>query len=93
MNFEEEKLKSLWQENQTVSNEDDALKKVLSTSANVTAAKDVSSLFVGWVWVVFLGFGASIYSAKRKFDLHQQDLKTNTKRLVKIKKNNQGKSL
>jgi hypothetical protein len=49
-----------------------ALKKVLSTSANITAVKDVSGLFVGWIWVLFLGFGASMYSAKRKLELHNQ---------------------
>ncbi|AWB59259.1 MULTISPECIES: hypothetical protein [unclassified Colwellia] len=72
MSFDEDKLRTMWQENTPQSDEDKALKKVLSTSANITAVKDVSGLFVGWIWVLFLGFGASMYSAKRKLELHNQ---------------------
>lgn len=72
MSFDEDKLRTMWQENTPQSDEDKALKKVLSTSSNITAVKDVSGLFVGWVWVLFLGFGASMYSAKRKLELHNQ---------------------
>ncbi|MBA6390015.1 hypothetical protein H4J38_04375 [Colwellia sp. BRX10-3] len=76
MSFDEDKLRTMWQEDTAQSDEDEALKKVLSTSSNITAVKDVTGLFVGWIWVVFLGFGASMYSAKRKFELHhQQNLK------------------
>ncbi len=72
MSFDEDKLRTMWQENTPQSDEDKALRKVLSTSSNITAVKDVSGLFVGWVWVLFLGFGASMYSAKRKLELHNQ---------------------
>lgn len=95
MNFNEENLKSLWEEDvpQSQSDEDKALKKVLSTSSNITAAKDVTSLFVGWIWVLFLGFGASMYSAKRKFELHNQKIRkagnqNNIKQRNNIKKSN-----
>ena len=67
MSFDEDKLRTMWQENTPQSDEDKALKKVLST-----AVKDVSGLFVSWIWVLFLGFGASMYSAKRKLELHNQ---------------------
>ena len=73
MSFDEGKLRAMWQEDTPQSNEDEALKKVLLTSSNLTAVKDVTSLFIGWIWVVFLGFGASMYSAKRKFELHNQN--------------------
>lgn len=72
MSFDEDKLRAMWQEDTPQSDEDEALKKVLSTSSNITAVKDVTGLFVGWIWVVFLGFGASMYSAKRKLELHNQ---------------------
>ncbi|XPF93161.1 hypothetical protein ACM9HF_14170 [Colwellia sp. RE-S-Sl-9] len=72
MNLDEDELKLMWQETIPTTNEDKALKKVLEKSSKVTAAKDVTGLFLGWIWVVFLGFGASMYSAKRKFDLHNQ---------------------
>tara|TARA_R110000744_G_scaffold79036_4_gene155371 strand:+ start:4424 stop:4702 length:279 start_codon:yes stop_codon:yes gene_type:complete len=72
MSFDEDKLRTMWQEDTPQSDEDEALKKVLSTSSNITAVKDVTGLFVGWIWVIFLGFGASMYSAKRKLELHNQ---------------------
>ncbi len=75
MSFDEEKLRSMWQESTPQPDEEAALKKVLSTSSNMTAAKDVTGLFVGWVWVILLGFGASMYSAKRKLELHNQQRK------------------
>jgi hypothetical protein len=86
MSFDEDKLRTMWQENSPQSDEDEALKKVLSTSSNITAVKDVTGLFVGWIWVLFLGFGASMYSAKRKLELHNQQKQTllNTK----LSKNN-----
>lgn len=76
MSFDEDKLRAMWQENTPQSDEDEALKKVLSTSSNITAVKDVAGIFVGWIWVLFLGFGASMYSAKRKLELHNQQKQT-----------------
>ncbi len=72
MNLDEDKLKTLMNEDLTYVDEDKSLEKVLSDGKKVTAAKDVASMFVGWVWVVFLGFGASLYSAKRQFQRHQE---------------------
>jgi len=68
----EEKLKSLWPEEPVSQEQQEALKKVLKKTERVVATKDVASLFVGWIWVIFLGFGASAYSAKRRFELHKQ---------------------
>ena len=79
MSPNEIQLKKLLVESAPVSDEDKALKLVLNKSSNITAVKDVASLFIGWCWVVLLGFGASAYSAKRKMALHQQKLSQNQK--------------
>ncbi len=73
MSIEEEKLKALWSIESPVIDENKALEKVLKETRRVIAVKDVSSIFVGWIWVIFLGFGASAFSAKRKFELHRQN--------------------
>lgn len=78
MSIDEEKLKALWPTEPEPQDQQQALEKVLQKSTQVTAVKDVASLFVGWAWVIFLGFGASAYSAKRRFTLHKQ-AKNNTK--------------
>ncbi|PKG97713.1 hypothetical protein [Paraglaciecola sp. MB-3u-78] len=75
MSPDEEQLKKLFNESAPVTDENKALQQVLRKSSNTTAIKDVGSLFIGWVWVLLLGFGASAYSAKRRFDLHQQQKK------------------
>nr|WP_041246607.1 hypothetical protein [Glaciecola nitratireducens] len=72
MSIEEEKLKALWAIESPAIDEHKALEKVLKETQRITAVKDVSSIFVGWVWVIFLGFGASAFSAKRKLELHRQ---------------------
>ncbi|MDO7085274.1 hypothetical protein WNY51_12000 [Pseudocolwellia sp. AS88] len=87
MNLSEDELKLMWQETKPIVNEEEELKKVLNKSSNTTAAKDVTGLFFGWIWVVFLGFGASMYSAKRKLDLHK---KTQLKNKTEI--NQQGEA-
>jgi predicted RND superfamily exporter protein len=73
VSIEEEKLKALWGAESPAIDEHKALDKVLKETQRITAVKDVSSIFVGWVWVIFLGFGASAFSAKRKFELHRQN--------------------
>lgn len=73
MSPDEKKLKQLLSENPAVSDENKALQQVLRKSSDVTAFKDVASLFVGWCWVILLGFAASAYSARRRLDLHQQN--------------------
>ena len=72
MKSEEDELKVLWEQDPPDSDEKAALSRVLKNSAQLTGLKDVAGLFVGWIWVIFLGFGASAYSAKRQFELHQQ---------------------
>jgi hypothetical protein len=72
MSPDEEQLKKLLNESAPVTDENKALQQVLRKSSNTTAIKDVGSLFIGWVRVLLLGFGASAYSAKRSFDLQQQ---------------------
>ena len=72
MSPDEEQLKKLLNQSAPVTDEDKALQQVLRKSSNTTAIKDVGSLFVGWFWVLLLGFGASAYSAKRRFDLRQK---------------------
>lgn len=90
MSFDEEKLRAMWQEDTAHTDEDKALKKVLSTSSDVTAIKDVTGLFVGWIWVVFLGFGASMYSAKRKLELHNQQQRKKLNQKLPQNNNNSG---
>jgi len=75
MNLDEETLKAMASADPIQTNQDNALQNVLKRSARTTAVKDVSSIFVGWIWVVFLGFGASMYSAKRKLVLHKRHSK------------------
>ena len=73
MKLEEDELKVLWEQDSPDLDEHAALSRVLKSSAQLTGVKDVAGLFVGWIWVIFLGFGASAYSAKRRFELHQQE--------------------
>nr|WP_136249454.1 hypothetical protein [Ningiella ruwaisensis] len=75
----EERLKALWAEEPETSNEKIALQKVLRRTKRVSAAKDVMSIFVGWVWVVLLGLGASAYSAKQQRVLHRKHVKRQLK--------------
>ena len=72
MAIDEEKLKALMSEEVLHSDENKSLEKVLTGGKKVTAAKDVARMFVGWIWVVFLGFGASMYSAKRQMEKHKK---------------------
>jgi hypothetical protein len=73
--LEENELRTLWEQDAPETDENVALSRVLNTSAQLTGVKDIAGLFVGWIWVIFLGFGASAYSAKRRFELHQQQQK------------------
>lgn len=87
MNLDEEKLRHLLNEEVDGVDESQSLEKVLSDGKKVVAVKDVASLFVGWVWVVFLGFGASLYSAKRQYEKHVTAKKTPLKLKSKVKLN------
>ena len=48
MSPDEKQLQKLLSESTPVTDEDKALQQVLNKSSNVTAVKDVVSLFVGW---------------------------------------------
>lgn len=76
MSIDEEQLKALWPDEPEPIDDKLALKAVLQKSEKAVAVKDVASLFVGWIWVVLLGFGASAYSAKRRLVLHKQQKQT-----------------
>ena len=69
MSIDEEKLKALWSDEPEPLDDDTALQKVLQKSQQSVIANDVGSIFVGWVWVIVLGFGASAYSVKRRLEL------------------------
>jgi hypothetical protein len=83
LSIEEETLKALWANEAPAIDEKKALNKLLKETQRVTAVKDVSSIFVGWVWTIFLGFGASAFSARRKFELHQQNAASRNKNRTK----------
>lgn len=89
MKFDETSLKRLANEDAPRINDDKALEKVLSQSSKLTSTKDVASLFVAWIWVLFLGFGGAIYSAKRRYELHQQQRK-NIAAILPENKDNSG---
>lgn len=72
MSIDEEKLKALWSQQPASEDDQVALGKILKKSSQVTASKDVAGIFIGWLWVIFLGFGASAYSAKRRLHIHKQ---------------------
>lgn len=86
MNLDEEEFKHLLNEEVDGVDESQSLETVLSNGKRVVAVKDVASLFVGWIWVVFLGFGASLYSAKMQYGKHVA-AKTNPLRLRSKSKN------
>ena len=93
MDLDEEKLRHLMNEDITDVDEESSLNKVLSDGKKVAAVKDVASVFVAWIWVLFLGFGASLYSAKRQYEKHHAAKKTATKKpntMNKDKENQRG---
>jgi len=76
MSVEEDKLKAIWSNEPNYSNEHEKLTQVLTKTHMSVATKDIASIFVGWLWTIFLGFGASAYSAKRQYELHQESSNT-----------------
>lgn len=70
MKQEENDLKQLWSNDMPHSDTSASLAKVLKKASVTTGVKDIATLFLGWLWVLLMGFGASAYSAKRNFDLH-----------------------
>ena len=51
---------------------DQSLRRVLSQARRQTTARDIISFFISWLWLLFAGFGASMYGAGHK--LQQQKL-------------------
>ncbi|MEE2729601.1 MAG: hypothetical protein VYA55_02210 [Pseudomonadota bacterium] len=45
---------------------DQSLRKVLSHAKQQTATRDVMTFFMSWFWMLFSGFGASLYGASRR---------------------------
>ena len=45
---------------------DQSLRRVLSHAKQQTATRDVMSFFMSWFWMLFAGFGASLYGASQR---------------------------
>jgi len=45
---------------------DQSLRRVLSHARQQTATRDIASFFVSWIWMLFAGFGASMYQANQR---------------------------
>ncbi|MBA53202.1 MAG: hypothetical protein CMK89_01995 [Pseudomonadales bacterium] len=45
---------------------DQSLRRVLSHAKQQTATRDVMGFFMSWFWMLFAGFGASIYGAGQR---------------------------
>ena len=61
-------LKKYLEEDKDPYNPEQSLLKALNAAKAKNATRDIFTLFTAWVWVIFAGFGASIYSevSKRK---------------------------
>ena len=47
------------------------LQRVLAKARQQTTARDISSFFISWLWVLFAGFGASLHQAATRVRLRQ----------------------
>lgn len=45
---------------------DQSLRRVLSRAKQQTATRDIFSFFMSWIWLLFAGFGASMYGASQR---------------------------
>jgi hypothetical protein len=73
-------LKKYFEESGGTYNPEQSIHKALKAAKAKTASRDVLTLFTAWVWVLFSGFGASIYTEvhKRKHPRKKNNLrKTN----------------
>ncbi|MDY6922066.1 MAG: hypothetical protein SV765_17850 [Pseudomonadota bacterium] len=43
-----------------------SLRQVLSRARRHTATRDLMGFFVSWIWMLFAGFGASLYQAQQR---------------------------
>jgi len=51
---------------------DQSLHRVLKQARRQTTTRDIVSFFISWLWLLFAGFGASMYGAGHK--LQQQKM-------------------
>lgn len=75
-------LKKYLEESSENYNPEQSLNSALKAAKARNASRDILTLFTGWVWVVFAGFGASIYTGvhKRKHPVKKTNLNhTNNK--------------
>lgn len=45
---------------------DQSLKRVLSHAKQHTATRDIATFFISWIWMLFVGFGASMHQARHR---------------------------
>lgn len=73
-------LKKYLEEKNGAYNPEQSLHKALKAAKAKNATRDIFTLFTGWVWVLFAGFGASLYAevSKRKHpSLNKKTASTN----------------
>tara|TARA_R110001592_G_scaffold103247_2_gene290974 strand:+ start:13148 stop:13414 length:267 start_codon:yes stop_codon:yes gene_type:complete len=72
-------LKKYFEETSGTYDPEQSLHKALKAAKSKNASRDILTLFTGWVWVLFAGFGASIYTEvhKRKYPSKINNLKKN----------------
>ena len=69
---QEQQLKTLLMNNQPELDMSASLKTVLRNASGTRSIKDVASIFVAWAWILLLGFGTSLFSARHQYQKHQQ---------------------
>jgi hypothetical protein len=71
-------------------NPEQSLNNALKAAKTKNATRDIFTLFTAWVWVLFAGFGASIYTEVSKKQKHHMLKKVPNKK-APIKKSNHSK--
>lgn len=59
-------LKKYFEETSGTYNPEHSLHKALKAAKSKNASRDILTLFTAWVWVLFAGFGASVYTEVHK---------------------------
>ena len=72
-------LKQYLEESSGTYNPEQSLHNALKAAKSKNASRDIFTLFTAWVWVIFAGFGASIYTEvhKQKHSSKKRILKNN----------------
>lgn len=67
-------LKKYLEESSGTYNPEQSLHNAMKAAKAKNASRDIFTLFTGWVWVLFAGFGAVIYTevSKRKHTNHKK---------------------